>query len=63
MKDCTLGLKNMNERNDYEARDAKFGLYDKTTYEEEPTTPSIKTLMDMLGMAMYGNLRRTEIKC
>lgn len=38
------------------------GLFDKATIPEEPSAPSIKTLIDMLGtLAMYGNLRRTDL--
>ncbi|GEM_PF-5723069 len=55
MKDCTLELKNMNEKNNYEARDAKFGLYTNKTSMLEPCAPSIKTLMDILGsLVLYG---------
>ncbi len=62
MKDCTLELKNMNERNDYEARDAKFGLYiDETVNAEEPGAPKIETLMDILDSLVFNGGRSKKI--
>ena len=42
------------------AEDAS-SIYDEVV-PEEPSAPSIKTLIDMLGtLAVYGNLRRTDL--